>query len=198
MKAFARHLAVLILALAPVTAGHAQGYGRGDGRDEGRRAESRGEGQRGGESRGRMGRAEPRAEMRGDGRRDDRDGGGYGRPVFEGPPPGYAYGPPAYYPAPAPAYAYPPPGYIPNSLGAGWGQQQDQARRGVRQGGLMPLGQIIAGLRRSNPGRLLDAGLEPGPDGRPAYRVRWAGAGGRRTDFIVDAASGAIIGRSGY
>ncbi len=47
-------------------------------------------------------------------------------------------------------------------------------------------------------GRLLDAGLEPGPDGRPAYRVRWAAQGGQRIDFIVDAATGAILRRNGY
>ena len=56
----------------------------------------------------------------------------------------------------------------------------------------------MANIRRGTPGRLLDAGLEPGPDGRPAYRVRWAATGGRRIDFIVDAATGAIIGQSGY
>ena len=111
---------------------------------------------------------------------------------------------------PAPAYAYPqqarppaygyavPPGYAPNSLGAGWGQQQDAARRGVRQGALMPLRQVMAKIRAGTPGRLLDAGIEPGPGGRPAYRVRWAAANGQRIDFIVDAASGALIGSNGY
>ena len=124
---------------------------------------------------------------------------------------GWAYAPPARayaYPAPAyPAYgrpAAPPPpayGYAPppgrNSLGEGWGQQQNDARRGVRQGNV-PLGQVMANIRRGTPGRILDAGLEQGPDGRPAYRVRWAAAGGRRIDFIVDAQTGAIIGQSGY
>jgi uncharacterized membrane protein YkoI len=62
----------------------------------------------------------------------------------------------------------------------------------------MPLGQLTAGIRRSVPGRMLDAYPETGPDGRPAYRIRWAAAGGRRIDFIVDAATGAIIGQSGY
>ena len=123
------------------------------------------------------------------------------RPVYAAPtaPP-----PPAYVPVPPP-YA-PPPGYgqrpaaapAPNSLGPGWGQQQDAARRGVRQGALVPLGRVMANIRQGTPGRLLDAGLEPGPDGRPAYRVRWAAANGRRIDFIVDAATGAIIGSSGY
>ena len=117
--------------------------------------------------------------------------GGYGYPA---PPPGYAYGQRA---APPPAYGYAPPPPGRNSLGAYWGQQQDEARRGVRAGNL-PLGQVMANISRSTPGHILDAGLEPGPDGRPAYRVRWAAAGGRRIDFIVDAQTGAIIGQSGY
>ena len=113
-----------------------------------------------------------------------------------------AVAPPRAQPYPAPpsgVYASAvPPGYRPNSLGAEWGQQQDQARSGVREGRMMPLGQIMQQIKRGTPGRLLDAGLEPGPDGRPAYRVRWAAAGGRRIDFIVDAVTGAVLARSGY
>lgn len=161
------------------------------------------------------GRSWLRVEDRGQGRaptipRTSREGGG--QPAYAAP----AHAPPAY--ASSPAYAYPPrpaapygppaygqptygpaarPGYAPNSLGAGWGQQQDAARRGVRQGALS-LGQVMANIRRGTPGKLLDAGLEPGPGGRPVYRVRWAAVNGRRIDFIVDAATGAIIGRSGY
>jgi hypothetical protein len=120
----------------------------------------------------------------------------YPAPVYAPPPP-YTRSYPAY----PPAYVYPPPPVLvpaPNSLGAGWAQQQDQARAGVRQGRLIPLGRVVTGIRRTTPGRLLDAGLEPGPNGRPAYRVRWAAAGGRRIDFIVDAVSGAILARTGY
>jgi hypothetical protein len=203
MKAYAKILAALTIALAPVamasmTPASAQPRG------EGHHGQGRGGENRGGENRG-GGRSEPRGESRRD-YRGGGNGGGYRGPVYSGRP-GYAYPPPAYvYPQAPPAYAPPPPygyaasppAYAPNSLGAGWGQQQDQARRGVRQGGLMPLGQVMQNIGRSTPGRLLDAGLEPGPDGRPAYRVRWAAAGGRRIDFIVDAATGAIIGRSGY
>jgi hypothetical protein len=128
-----------------------------------------------------------------------------GYPAQSYPPQGYAA--PQAYPAqrgqPQP-YAAPPPGYgaapAPgrNSLGAYWGQQQDAARRGVQQGGMAPLSTVTGNISRIAPGRMLDAGIEPGPDGRPAYRVRWAAAGGRRIDFIVDAATGAIIGQSGY
>lgn len=82
-----------------------------------------------------------------------------------------------------------------NSLGEGWAPRGDDARDGVRGGRLVPLEQVIRGIARSNPGRLLDAGLEGGGD-RPIYRVRWQTNDGRRIDFIVDARSGQIIGRN--
>ena len=114
-----------------------------------------------------------------------------------------AYGGPRgryYAPPPPPAPYEPPlaPEYYrsrPDSLGAQWAQQQDEARMGVRQGRIIPLSRVVQNLERLRPGRVLDAGLEAGPDGRAAYRVRWAAAGGRRIDFIVDAETGAIIGR---
>jgi hypothetical protein len=213
MKAHVILLAASALALAAASdAVRAQPYGRAQGQ-EGRsqqRAEPRAES-----------RAEPRGEARGAYRSAPAPAyaapRGYDAPQAYAAPPAYAaprsyaYPPPAYgYAAPPSSYAYPrtaPPayGYAPppgssaaNSLGAGWGQQQDAARRGVRQEGLMPLNQVMSRIQRGTPGRLLDAGLEPGPTGRPAYRVRWAAAGGRRIDFIVDAATGAIIGQSGY
>ena len=194
MKRFAKLMAVLLLALGPVALtsvvpAQAQPYGREQRveRRESRQSERRVE-RGGGEYRGgRQGGYAPPPVYRG--------GGGYPPPysaypqgpIYKGPP----QGPPAYYPAP-------PPGYATNSLGAGWGQQQDQARSAVRQGRMMPLGQVMARLGQVAPGRLLDAGLEPGPDGRPAYRVRWAATGGRRIDFIVDAVTGAILARTGY
>ena len=190
MKALAHRFAILVLAvvvLASAPLAYAQGHGQGHGREA---------------------RVERRAE-----RRDDRQARrppayapmprAYGpAPRVYAPayPPGYAYprpgppGPPAYSrAAPPPAYAY-----RPNSLGAGWGQQQGEARRGVAQGGMLSLRQVIPNIRRAMPGRMLDAGLEPGPDGRAVYRVRWAAAGGRRIDYIVDAQTGAIIGQTGH
>jgi hypothetical protein len=109
-------------------------------------------------------------------------------------------GPRGRYYAPAPTPYEPPlaPEYYrsrPDSVGARWAQQQDQARMGVRQGRIIPLSRVVQNLQRLRPGRVLDAGLETGPDGRAAYRVRWAAAGGRRIDFIIDAETGAIIGR---
>ncbi len=101
---------------------------------------------------------------------------------------------------------YPPQGGQPsaepqrgrvNSLGEGWREQQNEARQGVRSGELRPLGGVLAELRRRQPGRQLDAGIEDGPGGRPVYRVRWAAENGRRIDYIVDARTGAILAEEG-
>ncbi|HUO23591.1 MAG TPA: PepSY domain-containing protein [Caulobacteraceae bacterium] len=142
--------------------------------------------------------------------------GAYTRPSYAAPAPRYAaagYAPPAYAPPPEPRYAAPavpssryygaPAPFEPplaprpqvNSLGAQWAQQQDQAEMGVRQGRIMPLSRVVQNLARLRPGRVLDAGMETAPDGRATYRVRWAAAGGRRIDFIIDAETGAVIGR---
>lgn len=82
-----------------------------------------------------------------------------------------------------------------NSLGEGWAPREDDAREGVQGGRLVPLESVIRNIARSTPGRLLDAGLED-QGGRPIYRVRWQAANGQRIDFIVDARTGAIIGRN--
>jgi uncharacterized membrane protein YkoI len=84
-----------------------------------------------------------------------------------------------------------------DSLGAGWRQQQEEARKGVQRGQFLPLGQIIDAIRRRTPGRQLDAGLEAGPGGRQVYRVRWAAMDGRRIDYLVDAETGAIVRADG-
>ena len=116
------------------------------------------------------------------------EGGGYTRGGYPaGGYPGRGYPPPAYAPPP---YAAAP---RPNSLGAGWSEQQEEARLGVRHGQIAPLSRIIEGIGRRTPGRQLDAGIEY-EGGRPVYRVRWMTTNGRRVDFLVDAASGAILG----
>ena len=83
-----------------------------------------------------------------------------------------------------------------DSLGSNWRPQQDEARRGVRQGRMIPLESIAPRLNRRSPGRLLDAGIES-RGGLPVYRVRWQAADGRRIDYLVDAATGMIIGADG-
>lgn len=83
-----------------------------------------------------------------------------------------------------------------DSLGADWRPQQDEARQGVRQGRMMPLEQVAPRLNRRAPGRLLDAGIE-NRGGQTLYRVRWQAADGRRIDYLVDAATGVIVGAQG-
>jgi uncharacterized membrane protein YkoI len=80
----------------------------------------------------------------------------------------------------------------PDSLGADWRQQQDEARDGVRHGNLLPLSTVIAQIRKRTPGRPLDAGSEFMGE-RPVYRVRWITDNGRRIDYIIDAATGAVL-----
>ena len=60
----------------------------------------------------------------------------------------------------------------------------------------VPLNQVVAQIQRSVPGNMLDASGPSGGD-RPVYRIRWQAASGQRIDFVVDAQTGAIIGRSG-
>jgi hypothetical protein len=127
----------------------------------------------------------------------------YGR---GGPPPGYGRGPnpapggygrsPQLYPQGyPPAYGryggYNAP-YEPRAALGGWREQQDVLRQGVRHGQLAPLGRVIGSIRQVTPGRQLDAQIEYlGP--RMVYRVQWVTSQGRRVDYIVDAASGAIL-----
>jgi len=96
---------------------------------------------------------------------------------------------PANKPPPAQS---PPAQPRPNSLGADWRLQQDEARQGVRDHQLMPLGRVIEQIRARTPGRQLDAGLE-NQDGKPIYRVRWMTKDGRRIDYLIDAVTGAIL-----
>ena len=100
----------------------------------------------------------------------------------------FAAGDAASQPAEKPAPTAPPP----NSLGEGWTLQQDRVAELVREHRLLPLARVIESVRALHPGRLLDAGLED-PDGRPIYRVRWMTNDGRRIDYLIDGATGAIL-----
>ena len=108
------------------------------------------------------------------------------QPDYRPPPPHVQ---PRPQPQPQPKAAPQP---RPNSLGADWRLQQDEARQGVRNHQLMPLGHVIEQVRARHPGRQLDAGLEYQGD-RPIYRVRWMTNDGRRIDYLIDAATGAIL-----
>ncbi len=111
--------------------------------------------------------------------------------VYPPPPPGAVYAPRPYPPA------YPPPGAYGSGLGGNWRSEQDEVRRAVRDGRHVPLSQAIASVRQRSPGHVLDAGMEPGPEGRTLYRLRWATNDGRRIDYLVDAATGAVVGVQG-
>lgn len=125
--------------------------------------------------------------------------GAYGRgaPVYGPPrsgPPDYGRGgyPPQSY-GPRPGYGgYPSPYGGSPAFGGQWRDQQEFLRQGVRQGQLAPLGRVIGAIRQHTPGRQLDAGLEY-QGARLVYRVRWMTENGRRVDYIVDAATGAIV-----
>lgn len=141
---------------------------------------------------------------RGQGGAPHGDYGSHGRGPPAAVPSGRGYGG-GYAPAPfgvVPGYGAPPPYAAPpiyapprrsNSLGADWRPQQEEARSGVRQGQFAPLSRVIEGLQRRTPGRQLDTGIEY-DSGRPVYRVRWLTSHGRRVDFLVDAATGNILG----
>jgi Peptidase propeptide and YPEB domain len=102
--------------------------------------------------------------------------------------------PPPQRPAPhaPPGKPAAPPPHQPNSLGPDWRLQQDEARQLYRQKRIMPLSRVIEQINARSPGRQLDAGLEYQGD-RPIYRVRWMTRNGRRVDYLIDAATGAIL-----
>jgi uncharacterized membrane protein YkoI len=85
-----------------------------------------------------------------------------------------------------------PPTHTPNSLGADWRLQQDEVRQCARQHRCVPLAKVIEQIDARSPGRQLDAGLEYRGD-KPIYRVRWMTRNGRRVDYLIDAATGAIL-----
>jgi hypothetical protein len=127
---------------------------------------------------------------------------GYGGGAPRGGGGGFHYAPPSGYPGGGGGYRYAPPPQVyqpnygpprrPNSLGSEWREQQEEARSGVRQGQMAPLGSVIAGIGHRSAGRPLDAGIEY-QGARPVYRVRWLMNNGRRVDYLVDAATGQIL-----
>ncbi|MEE8515411.1 MAG: hypothetical protein V3T02_02115 [Alphaproteobacteria bacterium] len=71
--------------------------------------------------------------------------------------------------------------------------EQDRARDAVRGGQARPLAEIITGLQNVCPGTFLGASLQRQGQGY-LYRVQILRASGRRITFLVDAATGAIVG----
>jgi hypothetical protein len=133
--------------------------------------------------------------------------GGFARPAFARFRPRFERMPPRG-PFP-PAWPLPPGGqrppmpppplpsgrvdYPPVNSGGYDRPQQDTARQGVREGQMAPLGGVIENLQHRAPGRQLDTNIEY-EGGRTVYRVRWLTNQGQRIDYIVDAASGRVIG----
>lgn len=157
-------LAAILAAAPPAMADH--DHGRGGGGWHGGGGEPRGNGPEG------------------------RGGRWTGGPGGRGAPPdgrwngGYPAGP-----EPGPIYAAPPRSRSAQDYYRG---EQDEAREGVRSGQIKSMGWIVSRLR-SRGGRILDANLGQGPNGQPIYRVVWASPDGRRTDYIIDARTGAIL-----
>ena len=71
--------------------------------------------------------------------------------------------------------------------------EHDRVRSGVLSGQHKSLGQILPGVQRRFPGRLLDARLV-GSGNSYTYRLKWLGQGGRVMWISVDARSGRIVG----
>ena len=74
--------------------------------------------------------------------------------------------------------------------------EQDRARGGVRQGSMVPLERVIPQLNRRTPGQMVDTRVQE-RGGQIVYRVRWRSADGRGIDYLVDAATGRIVGAVG-
>jgi uncharacterized membrane protein YkoI len=81
------------------------------------------------------------------------------------------------------------------TLGAGH-DDQDQARAAVREGRRIPLSRVIPEIAARTPGRMLNV-TTGDQGGRPAYFVQWQQTNGRVVVFVVDAETGAILGRQG-
>lgn len=73
---------------------------------------------------------------------------------------------------------------------------QDDARDAVRSGRSLPLGAIVNQVKRSQPGRLLDADLSD-RGGRLVYRLRWMTPNGNVLNMTVDARSGRVLSVKG-
>ncbi|MES1990265.1 MAG: PepSY domain-containing protein [Pseudomonadota bacterium] len=70
---------------------------------------------------------------------------------------------------------------------------QDQARKAVREGRVLPLGKVLAKVQRQVPGRLLDANLLDGGGGPAIYLIKMMTNDGNVAIVTVDAATGNIL-----
>lgn len=84
----------------------------------------------------------------------------------------------------------------PETVGKAASERQQAARRGVEEGRLVPLPQVISSINRRTPGRNLDANITREGD-KQVYRVPWVTTDGRRIDYVVDAVTGVVISAKG-
>lgn len=75
--------------------------------------------------------------------------------------------------------------------------EQDRARDAVRDGRLLPLSQVLAGIAARAPGEHLDTRFGETVDGRPVYLVTWRTGDNRVVVFVVDARTGRILDQRG-
>ncbi len=113
-------------------------------------------------------------------------------PESRRPPGGGYYAAPSYQPPPyqSPRYPAPPP-RRPFGAEPGW-RPAPVAPPGAYGGRMASLGWVVESIDRRSPGRVLDARVED-LGGRPVYRVIWLTVHGRRMEYTVDAATGAVL-----
>lgn len=70
---------------------------------------------------------------------------------------------------------------------------QNHAREAVREGRILPLGQVLSRVQQQYPGRLLDAELVD-RGGAPVYLIKMMTRDGNVAIVSADAASGRILG----
>jgi hypothetical protein len=80
--------------------------------------------------------------------------------------------------------------------GLGVGPQSwspEDARNGVRDGRIRPLGEILREVEAQIPGRMLGRPeLQELPNGKTLYHLRWQTPDGRLLNLTIDAETGAI------
>jgi hypothetical protein len=77
-------------------------------------------------------------------------------------------------------------------------QFDDEPRQRDSSDALLPLDQILPGVRRDHPGRFYDAeGPFQGPDGQLHYRLKWMTPEGRIVWFDTNARTGRVLGSGG-
>lgn len=69
-------------------------------------------------------------------------------------------------------------------------EEQYVIRRAVEAGQLKPLAEILAGVQKTHPGKVLDVDLERDLNGRRIYEVTVLKSDGQRSKLLVDAVSG--------